>query len=177
MLRFAYPSAGRVLPTDLGNTLRAMEEVAGNRYGLDAVTLWPRLYPLLPEDLREAVDDRRNQLDFAVRVCFLAGAWAAVAAGVLRGQPSWMLLPAVALLMAWTAYRSAVAAAHGYGELVQVAFDFHRFELHKAFHLPVPKDLQQELATNPRLTSFLLRGRPTDFEWHHDNHKNRMFEP
>jgi hypothetical protein len=39
----SYPPAGAILPTKLGNILRAAEYRAGSRYGLDAITAWPRL--------------------------------------------------------------------------------------------------------------------------------------
>jgi hypothetical protein len=35
-----------VTPPGLGNVLAAMEDGAGRTYGLDAVIVWPRLYPL-----------------------------------------------------------------------------------------------------------------------------------
>jgi hypothetical protein len=37
-------------------------------YGLDAVTAWPRLYPVLGEQCRTLVDDRRDTLDASVRL-------------------------------------------------------------------------------------------------------------
>src|SRR5262249_3031460 len=35
-----------LLPTALGNALRAAEHASGERYGLDTITSWPRIYPL-----------------------------------------------------------------------------------------------------------------------------------
>ena len=37
-----YPDEKRLLPTRLGNILRAAEDSAGGRYGLDTVAVWPR---------------------------------------------------------------------------------------------------------------------------------------
>lgn len=38
------------MPTELGNVLKAAELYSLNRYHFDAVLLWPRLVPLLPEE-------------------------------------------------------------------------------------------------------------------------------
>ena len=46
-----FPDLDRLLPTSLGNALRAAEDRSGLRYGLQSVVLWPRLYPLLPAEL------------------------------------------------------------------------------------------------------------------------------
>jgi len=62
-----YPSDSRLLPTSLGNVLRAAEDLAGYRYGLPTITVWPRLYPLLSIGVRSIVDDQRNQLDVTIR--------------------------------------------------------------------------------------------------------------
>jgi hypothetical protein len=66
-----YPRQERLLPMSLGNILRASEDRAGNRYGLIAVVIWPRLYPLLSDNLRNILDTQRNQLDMAVRFCVI----------------------------------------------------------------------------------------------------------
>jgi hypothetical protein len=49
--------------------LRSAEEKAGNKYGLDTVFFWPRLYPILPDGMKNIVDDKRNQLDLLIRFC------------------------------------------------------------------------------------------------------------
>jgi hypothetical protein len=66
-----YPNKDRLLPTALGNILRAGEDITTDRYGLDAVVVWPRLYPLLPKELKSILNDLRNQLDFSIFVSFL----------------------------------------------------------------------------------------------------------
>jgi len=77
-----------VMPTLLGNVLKAGEDRAGRRYGLDCVVIWPRLYPLLPEPLTAALDDARDQLDLAVRFAATFGL-IAVGAVVLLAPHGW----------------------------------------------------------------------------------------
>ncbi|XVV00875.1 hypothetical protein ACQPW3_26060 [Actinosynnema sp. CA-248983] len=99
-----YPPAGLVLPTALGNVLRAAEYRAGAPYGLDSVTAWPRLYPLLSESARAVSDDRRLQLDVAVR--FSASfVLAAVASAVLLWRHGWWLVVPVGVWL-WRSCRT-----------------------------------------------------------------------
>ena len=42
-------SPGYFLPTPIGNILRAAERRPFDKYGLDAIVVWPRLWPALPE--------------------------------------------------------------------------------------------------------------------------------
>jgi hypothetical protein len=79
-LKQFYPSQDRLLPTALGNTLRATEDSAGQKYGLNTVEIWPRLYPLISDNLRNTLGELRNQLDTVTRFCitFLACALASL---------------------------------------------------------------------------------------------------
>jgi hypothetical protein len=64
LLRRRFPMPGHLLrPTALGNVLAAMEDTAGRAYGLDAVIAWPRLYPVLGDQVKSLVDDRRDSPD------------------------------------------------------------------------------------------------------------------
>lgn len=166
-LRRSYPSEPRLLPTTLGNVLRAAEDRAGGRYGLDAVVVWPRLYPLLPEGVTSVLADQRNQLDLTARFCvvFLAGAVLSLVA--LLGDGWWLTVPCAALLLAWLAYRSSVAAAAAYGETIQSAFDLHRFDLLEALHLSLPADRESERKANRELSDFLRQGLPINLRYSH----------
>jgi hypothetical protein len=88
-----------------------MEDTAGRAYGLDAVTAWPRLYPVLGEQFRSLVDDRRDALDSAVRMAAAMAATALVSLALLLGSAWWMLLALLPAGMAVLAYNGAVQAA------------------------------------------------------------------
>jgi hypothetical protein len=52
-----------------GEVGRAAEAQQGDRYGLDMVVIWPRLYPSTCDSLSEALTGLRDQLDAAARLC------------------------------------------------------------------------------------------------------------
>ena len=157
-LRARYPRAADVLPTTLGNALRAAENRAGGRYGLDTVTVWPRLYAVLPERSARLVDDLREQLDLAANMCVAMLALAVSSAVLLLPHGLWLLVPIGALVVAWLAYRGACTAAIAHGEGLDMAFDLYRFDLLRTLHLPLPDTWEHERAANAELTAFFLQG-------------------
>ncbi|GAA4360551.1 hypothetical protein [Angustibacter luteus] len=164
--RARYPS-DPLLPTALGNALRAAERSAGRRYGLDAVVLWPRLYPIVPPAQRAVVEDRRDQLDLTARMCATFAGVAVVTAALLWRYPLWWLLPLGVLALSVLAYRSAVAAALSYGEALHVTFDLYRFDLLAALHLPLPADNAAERQQNKALSTWLRQGGPAPEAYRH----------
>jgi hypothetical protein len=150
-----------VRPTALGNALAAMEDSAGAPYGLDAAVIWPRLYPVLGEQVRAIVDDLRDGMDAAARLAATNAATAVAALGLLVWHSGWRaLLALVPLAIAILAYTGAIRAATSFGMAVQVAFDLHRFDLLQALRLPLPADLSAELDGNRALSNFLRQGVP-----------------
>jgi hypothetical protein len=163
-----YPAEDRLLPTRLGNTLRAAEDEAGQRYGLPTIAAMPRLYPYLSERLTAVFSDRRNQLDVAVRFCTVLALAAAIAAVLLLPNGGrWRLLPLGIIALAWISYKAAVRAAASYGQALFVAFDLHRFDMIRALHYPLPNSRAEELAFNERLSDFLTMGVVPDDEYQH----------
>ena len=162
-----YPPREHLMPTRLGNALRAAEIRAGEPYGLDTVVAWPRLYPLLPDPVRAVVDGNRDALDVNARFCAVFTAAAIIAAGMLAAHGWWLLVPVGCLVLAWLAYRSALAAAIAYGESIRSAVDLHRFTLLEALHLPLPATPEEERALNAKLSRFLLQDVPLDVAYEH----------
>jgi hypothetical protein len=153
----AYPPETAVLPTRIGNILRASELRAGGRYGLDAITTWPLLYPLLSDQVRAVADGARDDLDLSLRFVAIFLAAAVVSAGCLVREGWWLAVSAGCLLLAWVAHRGSLAAAAAYGRAVEVAFDLHRFDLLVALHLPLPNDWAEEVRANRQLKGFLAQ--------------------
>jgi hypothetical protein len=149
--RRQYPPEDLVRPTFLGNVLAASEDTAGLPYGFDAVIAWPRIYPVLSNETRAVVDDRRTQLDVAARMTVTAGVITAVSAALLASSGWWWWLTAIPAALAVLAYAASVQAAVALGESLHVAFDLHRFDLTDTLRMPRPTTMADEKLTNEKL--------------------------
>jgi len=56
------------MPTRLGNLLRAAERKPLEKYGLDAILCWSRLWMLLPDAVKKDLQESRADLNNAARV-------------------------------------------------------------------------------------------------------------
>lgn len=139
-----YPLEEHIRATALGNVLAAAEQRAGANYGWDAVIAWPRLYPVLTDQVRAVVDARRDSLDSAARLALTGTLTAVTSAGLLASSGWWWLLALTPLGIGWFAYLGAVRAAIAYGEAINAAFDLCRFDLLTALHLPLPPNRTAE---------------------------------
>ncbi len=154
------PQAERLMPTQLGNALRAAEDYATTTYGMDAVFWWPRLAPVLPEAVRQGIEGAMIPLLALLNLATLASLVAAGGAIYLwqsRAGEWWGVLGVliVGLLFARLCYLGAVAQARGYGQQVRTAVDLYRFDLLKALHQPLPASFQEELVLWGRLADWL----------------------
>jgi hypothetical protein len=157
-LRYFPETEEHLLPTRLGNILRATEDRAGGRYGLSTNKLYPRLYPFLKEPLAKELDDSIDRLDLAAHLCVAMLSATVASLGLLlpnAWKSWWMLVPIGTLMLAWLAYRAALTAAKNHGELLETAFDLHRFDLIAALHYPLPADPDEEYDFNTKLSELL----------------------
>jgi hypothetical protein len=140
----------RHMPTRLGNLLRAAEARPRDKYGLDPVVCWPRLWLLLPDTTRRELAAARAGLDLGMSVWLWSmlsvgfavwTPWALLAGGVTTGAYLWLL-----------------AAAQRYGELLEAAFDLYRSSLYRSLRWPLPTNPAEEPAAGAALTRYLWRG-------------------
>ncbi|MEV7343248.1 hypothetical protein [Streptomyces sp. NPDC093544] len=140
----ARPSAEVLLPTALGNALRAGELSAGERYGLSTLSSWPRIYLQVSDRMADVLRSTRDALDGAVNLCWSFLALTGAGAGALYDEPSDWWLCGAGLTLAAVAYKGAVTAAQVYSGLMHVAYDLHRFDLLDALHYPLPTREDEE---------------------------------
>jgi hypothetical protein len=157
-LRHRPKEPQRSMPTYLGDILRTAEDYPRERYGLDPIVLWPRLYSHLSETLREALGATQEQLDLALRLTTLMLLYGIIWSLVAAFSQAWWVfswtLPALPL--AWLVWRSAHPAAISYAGLFRSAFDLHRGDVYEALRWPKPSSPQEEVAAGERLMLYLV---------------------
>lgn len=138
------------MPTRLGNLLRAAEYRSRERYGLDAVVCWPRLWLVLPESTRKELQEARVALNTAVRICL----WSLL---FLVWTPLAWWAPLLAFSAAWLSYRMALQTASVYVDLLEATFDVHRHLLYQSLRVKLPQNPNHESEDGKKLTQYLWR--------------------
>ena len=139
------------MPTRLGDVLRAGETWPRQKYGLDAVVCWPRLWLLLPEQVRTDLAEARKELDHSVAIAM----WGVLI--VVWTPLTWWALPAAAVVASF-AYARSLRAAEVFADLVEAAFDDFRDSLYTHVGLAVPAAREGERRAGEFLTAYLWRG-------------------
>lgn len=139
------------MPTRLGNILRAAERKPSNRYGLDAVICWPRLWLLLPDGIKKELTEARAALDMQTRL------WIWSTLFIVWSYWTIWALP-IGVLAAAMTYRLMLHAAVVYGELLEATYDLHRPALYQALRWPLPQNPKDEQSKGKALTEYLWRG-------------------
>jgi hypothetical protein len=145
-------AANRYLPTRLGNILRAAETSPTDKYGLDAIAVWPRLWLVLPDATRQELTTARAALDAAVAAAIWGLLFCAFAVWTPLALPLGLLVTAVAVAV-WAPPRAEILA-----DLVESAYDLHRAALYQHVRWPLPTNPKQEHTEGQRLTAYLWRG-------------------
>ncbi len=150
-LHYVPPLPELMMPTTLGNILRTGETLPRQKYGLDAVVCWSRLWLVLPETARAELTATRQQLNQ------LASWWSW---GLLSLM--WMYwLPVSGILSVvwmWLAYRLMLPVARTYADWIEGVFDLYRWELYKHLHLSLPGSSAKEVELGEQLTKLIWRG-------------------
>lgn len=163
--RFFPHDRDGLLPTRIGNAMRAFERHSNVRWGLDGITIWPRIEALMSAEERELHVDAKINL-----YVFINSAVGAIAVGVClivdtslnspkTGLSSWVfdLIPFV---LAYLLYRAAVGPAAEWGDSVRASIDLHRLEIYEKLGVRSPTSFSDERALADRLNKALLYGHP-----------------
>jgi hypothetical protein len=160
-----FPPEEDLLPTRLGNAIRAFELHSWKRYGLDSIGGWPRVERLLSEQERELLEDAQTEVAF-----FVNSSLAAVFAGTLlfadwialrarAVEDLWWLAP---LALGYLFYRGGVEAATRWGDEVRSCMDMHRLTMYEKLGLRVPATNAEERELARAVNRFFLFGNQID---------------
>jgi hypothetical protein len=141
----------RLMPTQLGNILRAAELRSLEKYGLESIICFPRLWLLLPNEVKTELTEARGRLNAMVRIWV----WSVLFLG--WGIWAWWAIP-IGIIAAFVSHRWILDAAVIYGDLVESAFDLYRTSLYKSLRWKLPTNPTEERQTGAALTDYLWRG-------------------
>ncbi len=151
--RRRHPSnPNRYMPTRIGNILRAAETSPTDKYGLDAVAVWPRLWLILPDTARQELTTTRNALDSSVSAAIWGLLFCGFAPWTLIAIPVGLGTAITAIIM-WVPNRASL-----FGDLLEAAFDLNRKLLYQELRWPLPATPKDEKPQGERLSSYLWRG-------------------
>lgn len=141
----------RFMPTQFGNLLRAAESQSKDKYGLDAIICWSRLWFVLPDGVKKDLQEARADLNCFARLWLWGILFLIWSVWAIWAVP-------IGLGIAWFAHRGMLVAAATYGDLLESAFDLYRFDLYRSLHLPTPSNPAEERQFGQQLTQYLWRG-------------------
>jgi hypothetical protein len=161
----AYPEQEtHVLPTRLGNAIRAFEDHSRSRWGLDGIGAWPRIAALLSDREQELTSNAKSDFDLLLNgstMAVAAGAVVLADAVVNRTFPALAyLVPPLALVVAYVLYRWSVGAAVRWGSQVRANVDLHRLELYRLVGVLTPETDAAERTVTTALNRCFLFGVP-----------------
>lgn len=159
-----YPSSeGQILPTRLGNAVRAFEHHALVRWGLSTVAAWPRVELLLSEQESTILAAVKSDADFLVNASLLSygvGITLLIRAGVTGSRWDAWLIDLIPFLVGYCLYRIAVGAAIRWGSEVRSCMDLHRLELYERMGIRLPTTREEEAQVAKAINQCLLYGKP-----------------
>ncbi|GAA2740424.1 hypothetical protein GCM10009868_02580 [Terrabacter aerolatus] len=120
-----FPEHHRVLPTRLGNVMRASEDQVKLAPGEDLEGFMIRHVDELPPAMVAEHGAYRRRLEMYCGLIFVLAALAALSVACLWGktaEPGWRAAVPLAYVAAmWVAYKAAIASAIGFGQAVKEA--------------------------------------------------------
>lgn len=148
------PTDDLILPTRLGNILRAAEAYPQSRYCADSVALFPRMVIAIEKDFMGHMDTANDQCSFLLNSSLLSAIFAALGFAVSiylwlspisdHSSLVYFLTGLASLVIAWFFYSASLMNVSKYGNLIRSAYDLFRFNLIEKLHLPMPEDSQKE---------------------------------
>lgn len=135
----SFPASGFVMPTRLGNVIRCFESYSLRMYGIESITLWPRLIAKIDATYASSIDDAKTPFDFMLNSSVLSAvlAFLLLLAGLLDPTPLtsgtavvvWLVQVGTLAVLGIAFYAWSIPRAAAWGEVVKGAFDLYRWQL------------------------------------------------
>jgi hypothetical protein len=167
-LYYNYPiSPGDFLATRLGNVIIAAERHSYDRYGADAIVIWPRLYHLLPREFVDDLEDARASVEFLLVISLwfvLAGAGSlTLLVGSDAPFPMTLYILLISVAGSYGSYLSSIRAATEFGEQLRSGMELYRLQLLDFLRMPRPTDVHDEIRSWGLLLDLIGSNQTQDF--------------
>jgi hypothetical protein len=141
-----YPVVSAVLPTRLGNALKAMESYGQDRFCLDSQQFWFELIATASDSMRREVEEMRAQVDLfiAAVAVFTLLAIASVGVAISTGAAGPVMLAGAAALFVPVAYRGALRNMKDWRNSVRAMVNLGRHPVAAGLGVHVPWTLEDE---------------------------------
>jgi hypothetical protein len=156
-----YPEDEKsLLPSRLGNAIKAFESYGNDRYGLDSQTLWYELTTVAPDNLRKDEQEARSIVDFFVCSIYLSAAYTflAILIGIAQQDLRSFITGLVAALLVPFTYSRAVKSTQQWRSVVQALVNIGRINLARSLNLRIPPILEDEKRMWQAFTGFVYWG-------------------
>jgi hypothetical protein len=152
-----------IKPTGLGNKIKAFEDYSFDRYGIDAVALWPRIVPILIENkYMEVVSQKKLVFDFLMNLLFVTlilGIEVTFKLCFLNNLDLVIISSLITTIFSIILYKGMLNCAVQWGNTIRVAFDLFRHDLWNKFKLDKVSNYQEEILTWETLSILINEGR------------------
>ena len=161
----------RILPTRLGNVIAAAEEYPEQLFGIDSVTFWPFLVPILEEEKYASfIEKEKALLDFPLNLAVVSLVFGAEAIyfDILLQNWDWVLSPAkllIAVVLAFCFYLLSIQGAISWGYTIRTAFVLYRKHLRQKLGLIPVQDYYGERVLWKRASRFYRDHDPTPAQY------------
>jgi hypothetical protein len=166
-----FPKRSSVLPTRLGNAIRAFENYPERQYQMSGISLYPRLIAKIDKEYAGSIDEAKASVDFMLNSATLSAllALCLLLAGLvyprsLSSPQAWLPWLVQILLFAGLAvwfYSQSIGRAKAWGTLVKGAFDLYRGELLEQLGYDYsPETINEERTIWANISRRLIYGDP-----------------
>lgn len=136
-----------ILPTKLGNVIRAFEWYPHKIYNIDPITGWSRLVGVIPQPYQEQLEKNQVDFTFALNISFLSALvgmescvqFVSELSSAVRLEP--FLTAVVSFCLSYGVYRWSCSLAAAWGEYIRAAFDLYRYDLLRQMRVFLPGQL------------------------------------
>jgi len=167
-----YAKGPWIYPTAIGNRLAALDDYAQLRYGIATVTMWDRMWWVLPATARQEISDARLNVETLLTLCtvlsFCAIGIGLATIGSLSARLSadlpvpslaGILLGLTSAIFAFGCYRGTIFAIKALAAKMMTLMDTYRLQLLAALGFK-PKTVKDEVDILSELNLFFVQARP-----------------